>query len=125
MFIHSYILSDFMDITFKPVQYFVQKYIDDIKNDINSRKYALEVYHWLQSDTVTLDNVFDKCPEYGIFILETMETYWNELHTNIRIEAEPAFNSLQLQRTKHNEREILMRQRTIACIFDAGYRGYD
>lgn len=104
-------------------QYFVQIYIEDYNNSPELRKYAKEIKRWLQKEDTKLDHVFEQFQfvDYGIFLIDIMEKYWHYAIEN----AEPTLRSLQMQRKKHEEREMMMRQMAMTCIFDSGYRGYD
>lgn len=103
------------------VQYFLQLYIEDTKNREDLRKYAIEVYDWLEKEDNRIGNVFEKSYDYGIFVLNTMQKYWNcAVQSKLIMEAEGTLSSLKSQMKKYEEHE-----RQMANILDSGYRGYD
>lgn len=110
-----------MDI--KVAAQFMDMYIQDVNKPEQRRKLAEEIRSWLQTQDAKLDRVFVEYPDYGAFLLDTIEIYWRQLHPTIA--SEDLLNSLRSQKKMYEDRELIMRQMAMSCIFDSGYRGYD
>jgi len=113
--------------------YFAQLYmelcIEDTSNTMSKRMYAMEIHKWLGTIKITIDCIFDKSYNYGIFILDAMEKYQitseKDSNSNLITTMDDVKKSLEYQKDLHIEREMLLCKMTIAAITDIGYRGYD
>lgn len=108
-------------------QLYMELFMEDTSNPMSKRKYAMEIHNWIGMTNITVDCIFDKSYNYGMFILEAMDKYkiTSENESNLITNIENAKTSLEYQKELHAEREMLLCKMTIAAISDSGYRGYD
>jgi hypothetical protein len=99
----------------------LQLFIDDSDNDEFERVFAADIHRWLGMADFTIDHVFQKSYDYGIFLLHTMKTYeLNETRNQYCFISQfmYAVNSLQTQYDHHIENEEIMYNMALTAITD-------
>lgn len=109
-------------------QLYMEFFIEDTSNPMSKRMYAMEIHNWLGTKlNISVDDIFDKSYNYGVFILKAMEKYklTSEHESKLIMNIQDTKKSLEYQKDLHIERQVLLCNMAITSITDSAYRGYD
>ena len=78
-------------------QYALESFMNDAKNSMNDRRYALAIYIWLGSSEASIDELVPLAPCASQFIFECLKKYRTNCPPNILLYFIEAVDSLAYQ----------------------------
>ena len=76
----------------------IKLFIEDIRNDFNTRKYAETIYEWLGLFEGSIDELCNVSYDKSVFILKALEKYEiNTRDSNLLLNYEDSISSLKYQ----------------------------